>query len=319
MTFYCMKAVAILCVITAHTVSISTVSVFRNVVSTGGVFFSLFGVPIFFILGGFFYPGNNRDSKDYWKKKILWLVLPWVFCSMVTYTLSAVIGPNVPPCSYITWMLGNGTWYYYIVVYLFFMVFFKGIRDSEPVLFLLTLVSPIALILKSRGYQIESGEFMTSFQNPLYWVSFFAMGILIRKRRWDRKILGSAKCIAVSAAVVVVCIVYLYVFNVITYFHIFSYFLELSAAVLVFRFSFWIAKFPCSKYLKEIGASTFCIYLLHMQIVHAVDALLPDHVLTDIFSPLAGLCTMMVLIMAGRAVCRRIPGGQYICRMVGLK
>lgn len=317
--FYCVKAVAILCVITAHTVGISSEPLIRKVISTGEVFFSLIGVPIFFMLGGFFYPEKNRVSKGYWKRKILWLVIPWLFCSTITYISSSVIGPNPPLCSIITWSLGSGTWYYYIVVYLFFIIFFIGIRDFEAVLYALTLVSPIALLLKGAGYQIESTGFLTSFLNPLYWISFFAIGILIRKKRWDRKLLVSTTCIPIAFVVMIICASCLYIFDIITYFHIVSYLLELSAAVLVFRISFWITKFRVADYLKTVGASTFCIYLLHKQIVFAITVVMPEHVMADILSPFVGLGVMMLLITAGRAICRRIPGGQYICRMVGLK
>ena len=68
--------------------------------------------------------------------------------------------------------------------------------------------------------------------------------------------------------------------------------------------------------IREIGASTYCIYLLHMQIVLPVLRRIPFETLKTVLSPVIGLVIMMVLIEIGKAISRKLPFGQYLAHGV---
>ena len=83
---YIVKAVAIVSVVSAHTSSVPD--------NTGTITFlcsrilnslGTMGVPIFFLLAGFFFEKNTRKWKEFWKNKLVTIIVPWICCATILW------------------------------------------------------------------------------------------------------------------------------------------------------------------------------------------------------------------------------------------
>ena len=178
-------------------------------------------------------------------------------------------------------------------------------------LFVLTLQSFGVIITYPLG-------FFTDYLNPFHWAGYFSLGILIRKYRVDVILRERKAALFVAGVISVASLFFLCYKEIFTYFHIISLVFCISALIPLAAFSYTIAKHNAVKKIGKIGTYSYCIYLLHMQIVQGVCSKIPDGVLKSIFSPFIGLAIMLIIILCGLFICNRLPFGDKIKTIVGL-
>lgn len=319
-TIYCVKAFAILSVIAAHVNTIVDTSLLEKYITSIWSVVGRVGVICFFIIGGFFYIRRENDAKIFWKKKLLKLIMPWIICSTLTYIYGVVMsGKKLMIFEYVKWIFGSGTWYYYIVVFLFYLLIFKFIYKSNFLLYTTIIINVLALIFKTIGFTINiEWKFLTDYLNPFYWIGFFSVGVIMRKYRLDRKIISNNSIFILCLLGIIFSTYIIINYQIFTYFHILSAINSLLSFVIIYRVSYWLSKFKLVKRIKTIGLSTYCIYLLHMFIVQSFVRLLPDNIFKYLFGPVLSLGVMMILIKIGIFVCDKIPFGSKIKSAVGL-
>lgn len=315
----CIKAFAILSVIAAHTVLLDTNSVFSGIVTSLWTVFSRVGVVTFYIVGGFLYNRKDGDNKIYWQKKFFRIVIPWLICSAITYLIGLVGGNDFSLCGYIKWIFGSGTWYYYIVIYVLFLIVFKLFYKHTSILWILFLMQTLFIALNTFGINTTPKiGFFTDYLNPLFWIGYFSLGILIRRYRLDVK-LRENKLILITATIVMICTtMVMHIYGIYTYFSLITMVNCLAAAVLLWDISYLIANTKASVITKSIGVSTYCIYLLHMQIVQTAVGFLPATGLTYLCAPFLGLAIMMILVYMANWVCGKLPFGKKLKMCFGL-
>ena len=166
------KGFAILSVICAH---ISSNHYFVNRLFSS---FGLLGVGCFLFLAGYFFYGSINIIVL--KKKIKMIVIPWLMCSSFTYFLSILISPNsFNIISYISWVFGIGTWYYFVPVLFGCYVIFS-ISNSNWWSFFLIIINIICINLTMKGYISDIG-ILTKYINVFNWVGYFAIGMICKK------------------------------------------------------------------------------------------------------------------------------------------
>ena len=314
-----LKAFAILSVIAAHTVLLDMSSDFSSIVTGIWSVFRVVGVPVFLIVGGFLYSRRDGDSKVFWKKKFFRIFLPWVLCSAITYVIG-IVGGNTPSIyGYIKWVLGFGTWYYYIIVYLLFLILFKYIYMNNIALIFTLVIQLVALTINTFQIPIglENIAYEWYYLNPLFWIGYFSLGILIRRYRTDVK-LRSKLSLIVALLVMLVASAIKYIYGIYTYFSLITMINCLAIAVVLWNLSYFIAKTKISSFVRTIGVSTYCIYLLHMQIVQTAVGLLPACGITYLFAPFIGLTIMMIIIYIANWFCDKLPFGDKLKMSFGL-
>ena len=316
--FDLIKAVAIFCVIVAHSVSVTDFSIYACYVSLLWKIFAHIGVVIFFIVGGFFYSRKKGDLKPFWKKKLFRLVIPWLFCATLTYLIRAV-AHGASLLDYFKWVFGSWSVYYYIVVYLLFLIIFKLFWQRDLWLYLFMALQVTLLILQVFGISTTIPlPFFTDYLNPLHWIGYFSLGILIRRYRLDT-VLKKSKTLPVIAAVCVAASLSVAVaLRLHTYFHIVTLVYALSSAALIAKVCFMLSRCNAAKQIRKIGAASYCIYLLHLQVVNIILNLFPLNDFTLTVIPLICMAVMIVLVTVGSLVCDKIPHGKKIKALVGL-
>jgi len=313
---YFVKAVAILAAIAAHVSVIDLSTPAIAFLTRMWDMISTISVGCFFIVGGILYTRRPEDSAAFWKKKGKNMILPWLFCSVLTCTLRGLMGHPSDFVGYIKWILGIGTWYYYITVYLFLMAFFKPIYNNVYALWGCVAVTAGCLLLRTYYIEIPLDALLQSeYIDPLYWLGFFSLGILLRRNglRLGKGIVIACFVIFPVSAVVV------YRNWIYNYFHILNAVYSVSCFVVLLTVGRWIAGTKLALPAKWIGSSTYCIYLLHLQIVTFVDRRLPEGAVKYLISPFLGLAAMMVLIEIGKWITRKLPFGDKLRLLVGLR
>lgn len=319
MTINLEKSMAILSVIAAHVVPVTKTDLLTNIASSAWNMFGHVGVVLFFVIGGFLYSRKDGDCNTFWKKKTFRIFIPWVFCSLLTYVLTAIDSRSFSVFAYFKWFLGSGTWYYYATVYTLFLLIFKWLHKNDVILYCLIGIQSVALILKSVGFSTTIPlSFFTDYLNPLHWIGYFSIGIILRRYRFDILLRKKTATLILSTIVLLVSSWILYKYDVYTYFDAITSIFCISATVLIMYTAYWFAQFKVAKPISKIGEYTFCIYLLHMQIVQRATSIIPNGALKVIFSPFIGLAIMLVLIGVGLWLCKKVSFGSKIRLLVGL-
>lgn len=312
---YFVKAVAIFSAVTAHASVIDTTTEVSAVITCLWDLFSSLSIGCFLITGGILYTRAPGDSARFWKHKAVTLLLPWVFCSGLTYLYRGLCGHGFGLWGYVNWMLGNGTWYYYATIYVIMLALFKPIWQHPPALWGCVAVN--ALVLTGRAIGIHPFAWLpfSEYLNILNWFGFFALGILLRRGglKLERRAILSC-CIAFLIA-----FAYVYRFGILTYFHIANTLYVTFGFFLLFILGRKLAGSRLAPFFREVGSSTYCIYLLHMPIVQAISRKVPVTLFHHLCIPLIGLGVMLVLVQVGKWVTARIPFGKQVRMLVGLR
>lgn len=314
-----MQTLAIASVITAHVVSQSSDGGIRQAVTSVLSAFGCVGVAIFFTLGGFLYHREAGDVGSFWRKKLHSLLIPWLVCSLITYAIKVVTTHQIGLLDYCKWVFGYGTWYYYSTVYVIFLALFRFLKKQDAFLYTAIGVNVISLIVATVSKQYLAIPYFSTYLNIFNWIGFFALGILIRKYRLDRKLLDSIWPLVISAVLAVGTLVLMFLLNKWGYFSIFGMILELSCAVILLYAARAACRFKWAQRIANIGKYTYCIYLLHMPIVQPICARLPAVWIFDVMKPLVGLAIMVCLVYFGKKVCKLLPFGDSLCRLVGIR
>jgi peptidoglycan/LPS O-acetylase OafA/YrhL len=157
--------------------------------------------------------------------------------------------------------------------------------------------------------------------NVFNWMGFFALGMLARRYRWDRRLAQSPVAAWISVAVFAV----LYGLTAfgefkeggITYYRMDAAIFELSALLALYFLSYQLAD-RRQRILCEIGSCTYCVYLYHLVIVTGLFGLVNFPAALTALQPLLGLAIMMGLIEAGKWLCK-ILKIKWPMTLVGLK
>ncbi len=314
--YFIMKFFAICSVIYAHTVHVDTSSKLLQIITEFLVFFGTNGVAIFFILGGFFYHREKGDDKIFWKKKFFNIVIPWVIISSLTFIVRSISVESFIFIDYIKWILGFGSSYYFVTVFLIFLFIFKWFKDNTLILTVFALLNPLSLCLEYFGIW-KFAEFYTPFLNIFNWIGYFSIGLLIKKYALDDVLLNKKflVCFFALAQIFLFVLIFELIGDHYTYFNPIAYLYNIVCFVIIFYLSFLLRKIKCFAY---IGINTFFIYLIHMPIVQFIIARLPNHWLINCFSGVMGVVIMALVVF----VLDLILSFKFVCvakRILGIK
>lgn len=307
---YFVKAMAIFASVAAHVSLIDQTTPLTGYVTRFWDMFSCISVGNFLIAAGILYTRTPGDSGVYWKRKFHNMVVPWLFCGTLTYVYRLLCGIPGSILEYGYWLLGNGSWLYYVTLHLFMLALFKPFWRCIAALWGCVILNVLQLI-----YPFVPSPFGNDYLNPANWVGFFALGILLRQQglRFSRRFLAVAIAVfLVSAGVVYHRWIY-------SYFHILNALYSVSAFFLLFALGRRLAGTRLERSIQQIGSDTYCIYLLHLFVLLPIFRHLPLPGLKTFLSPVLGLCIMLLLIRLGKAITSKLPFGNKLRWLVGLR
>lgn len=252
-SFWAIKALAIFSIFFAHMPGHSFNAVIFDRIG-------LIGVPLFMICAGFFYD-RSRDKSlvAFLRKKWDTLIIPLLIWGTLTFMIHALKDQSVIGItSYVKWIVGIGTWLYFVPVLLCCQLFSRYINRS------ILLCLGLASMFFSYYGVIPYTEVFTPYVNPFNFIAYFVVGGFLRSYdKWMRISLTGGGILFVASALMIVLLkpVYWYPYSLIV-----SIVLFLSLFALFHHFN--------SKIIVGIGKLSFVIYLSHMQFAGAVNQLL---------------------------------------------
>lgn len=255
-TLYVYKAFAIVLVVFAHC------SYNNNVVNRISALLGTLGVPIFFAVSGFF-ANLYEDRRTFWIKKLNSIVIPYLIWGVITYLISVVLMHKAIGMLELTkWILGNGTWLYFVPMLLFCFLIFR-ISQSKlylGIIFVLFILSNVLTVASV----IDGTKWISEYQFVFNWCGFFEIGVISRAKI-DRLCNIKLSWIVRSMIVLVWAVIgIVYIKSMLpTYFTPFSVIYEFFSLIAVY----YIAElFANNILIREIGKNTYLIFFLHMQI-----------------------------------------------------
>ena len=317
-TLYIVRFFAILSVISAHVVyQMSDESAVEALHAGIWSLYGHIGVICFLVIGGFLYSPDSISGIDYAAKKFKGLILPWLICAFSTYCLTVICGAGWSVRKMIYWILGSGSWYYYISVYLICLIGFRYVYRNTWMLWACVCGNVLSLLLTEKGILVLKAGFITDYLNVFNWIGFFAVGILAKKHwHWmkDRK-----RFAWFAVPVCAGCGWYLNHNRTFTYFHLAGALFELAGCVCLILLCSALVHTKLADAMIFVGKNTYFIYLVHMQVVQKFCGLMPDGILFDMIRPFAGLAIMVCLLRVCSIIAEKIPALRPLVTMTGIR
>ena len=321
--FFILKAFAIFSVLVSHLSNV-VCDLGTAVTATTVALepWAIIGVPIFIVVSGFFYRRRPHDGPVFWKKKGLSIVLPWLIAGMLRNLVDIFLyHKDGTFLYYLQRMLGFNSSFYFPFLLIMLFALFKFIGNRPALLWASMGVSVVSVVLEALGFNYVSILLGTPSLNVFNWVGFFALGMLARRYRWDRRLLASR--IACRVSVGIFAVLYgLTAYGVYkeggnTYYRMDAVIFEVSALIALYFLSYGLASRKQGA-LCEIGSCTYCVYLYHLVIVTGLFGLVNMPKVLTALLPFLGLAIMMGLIEAGKWFCKLLKI-KWPLTLVGLK
>lgn len=317
-----LKALAILTVMAAHVTMSAENSIFAQIVVMVWRFTANVGVIAFFVVSGYFYKRASGDTKKFYIKKFKTLILPWLCCGTITYAAvfaETLLSHKTECPNWIEWIMGHGTWYYYIAIQMFLLVVFKWIWDKESLLWICVAGTIVFRTVEVMGIvPYMQTKWITPYQDAFNWIGFFAIGILIRRHQILNYLLN--KKVQVSAVFITVLSCFIIVMaNIKISFNIVETVKGISIAILLWGVANKLTTCKGKQFLIKIGKYSYCIYLMHMPIVQPICFRLGSSLLMHLMRPIIALLVMVVIIEIATKITAKMKYGKKIEQLVGLR
>lgn len=181
---YIMKGLAIFSVVCAHVAPVPDgANTWNRIASDYLSYIGTMGVPVFFLLSGYLFGKNKKNLRDFWKGKVKSIFIPWFFCETLLWFYVVLRKGGITLKAWALFMIGyKHTTYYLTMLIVMYLLFWRIKRDWE--LAVLISVSLLSVICTGWdfGMSIINKWFGVFYLNPLNWICFFAVGLLISRR-----------------------------------------------------------------------------------------------------------------------------------------
>ncbi|MCM1142758.1 MAG: acyltransferase [Muribaculum sp.] len=268
-TFYVMRGFAIISVAYAHSLSLND-----ELLQRLGEILGLFGVPIFLFCSGYWF--RQDKSSILYPKLLKNIITPWLIWGSFGFIISFSLGATLSSLkNFVLFLLGHGTWLYYIPVYLIIRIIFNYLRLSDKILF---IVLAISVVMSIMSYQLphillKINNVCTPWQNPLNWMGYFVLGILCHRHNSNSginifsRLENITKRIALILGCVILVVALLFTSQKINYWNPIAITLEYISIFLILIIS---SSIPRNKFLQVFGKNSLLLYLIHIQIGIAI-------------------------------------------------
>lgn len=310
-----LKGIAIISVVYAHCnnrISMNQIDQFLECIR--GCLGTL-GVPIFMILSGYLF-NNNRSLMLFLKNKIR-VVLPWIFWGTAVW-LYEVFRKGLGYAKLLDWLLGFGTYLWFMRTIMIFWVFFYFIRKRElKVLFLI-----VAVILRILIYDINDScyigdHFMVS--SIVCHLPFFVFGMVAKEYEWDKLYSRFYRKEVLLLSLIVIIAVMVRNDFLITYesplflVYIGAWYLILYEAVVHIVSPKW------ENFFAFLGKNSYLIYLVHMPVAGIVSNLFSRTSLTLYFVLLYPLIAVAIVVPAVYTLNNVFGENQVVSNIIGTR
>lgn len=279
-TFVVARVFALISIVSAHLYFTNAPYAVEKVYSSIGSI----GVLAFMIMAAYFYNTQKYSSMLHMLRNKLYTVgLPWLFLGSVSYIYNALLSRRFSVMAYLNWMIGNGSYLYYLtVLFLLFIIFY---RTNTAILISAMAVSVVSLMLTAAGAWDPVIEFLhiTNYLNVLNWVGIFALGILMKRVAPEKLFAFFRKTRWIFVVLFLVAVVVICLLDIPTgYFSYVGIWLELLGVFAIFG----VSTLPAlsNRLFADLSNMSFAIYLIHMMVIGVFDVVFNLNLITQILA-----------------------------------
>jgi hypothetical protein len=266
------------------------------------------GVFIFFFLAGYFF----HPKQDFWKKKIIRLVIPWIIAATWMYSFPKIL--HHQPWSlygYINYFLGNGTYLYFLTMLCCCYALCWNYKKWNKIIYLYIVANIISIILTACNIlpqQVDAKRWFFSYLNPYLnifnWIGIFSFGIVMQvENRLERVQNIFCKYWYLFLPMIVLLIFVANKLDINTYY--WSYW-ALPLETLVTFLLLGISSLPPkNKYFIFIGKNTLPIYLYHFMLIGNL-CFVPSSYILAIIRPFICVLICAILFYIGQIVLKKV-------------
>lgn len=301
------KAIAALCVITAHSDFGSVQSHWLGMLLQR---IGSMGVPVFLLLSAYYYRPEKFDSFWTLMKSRMGTYCPWLVWAAITYLWSNLrMGRTVDLHGFLQFFLGYNSLFYFLSVLMLLQVIFWLLRDQDIKVLaaVSTIVSILSTELAAFGItdQVIAQIGLTNYLNVFNWTGIFAMGLYVQSVSQEA-VVAYIKNNAVWAMLIWVLLFLAGRYierDEYGYFSILGIFMELVSTILLL----WIAWEVCKKnWIVKLGKYSFGIYLVHINVVPVIYKFLGGNALGEILSPACAYAMSYFLICFAGFILKKV-------------
>lgn len=305
------KAIAILCVIVAHT----TFNNFPEILSALFARIGSMGVPVFMIISGYLFH-VKEDIGGFIKKKFRTIIIPWWFCGIVMYIYTYLrMGDDINIAGLLKFVLGKGSYLYYMTVLMCcYIIFYYPMKKKFNAVFIVAiLMSVISHQLTAIGIMDVIGNYLNIFN----WIGFFSIGVIMQQYGIEhvQRIIHRHKIILIFVwGCLFVCGIFIDKDGY-GYFSHLGMIMELISSFLIISLSERIH----GKRIVYVGDISFSIYLIHMAIVPIIFKLLGNIMIINYIMPLITLIVCVVLIICADKITAKLKINKLYRLLIGMR
>ena len=276
------------------------------------------GVVCYLFAAGYYYNPQKYTFTGLLKNKATTIVLPWVFLGTVSYLYNAILSKNLSIIGYFKWIIGNGSFLYFMTVLVIcFLIFY---RTNKFVLVASIIVNLISLALTATKIidPVINALHITNYLNVFNWIGIFAVGMLVKKIPAERFYWFIRKMRFVFLGLFAVAVALVCVFDVwVGYFSYVGIWLELLGTLTILGIS--TMKIFENKFVFDLSNLSFTIYLMHMMVIGVFDRLYNIHPITQAMSVFIVIGICYGALFVARWAIRFVKLEKYLYPLFGFR
>ena len=315
-----LRALSIIAVVMIHTLPAEEIQVYVRP-------FINFGVATFLFLSGYLTDLSKIKIKQFYKKRILRVIIPYIIWTILYTTVGFVSSGGIDIKKYFINLVtaGAAATLYYIFVYIQFVLLtpLLGKLLHKKWWWVGLLVSPLSLII--RYYWLFSGVTPNKYISTIWgvsclgWFLFYYLGLYFGNMVKDKKY-NLIKLMSVYAVTIAVQILEGYGWYRLgdtTYGTQLKLSALLTNSVFVLMAYYYISsnKIKCdNKILITIGDYSFGIYLAHIMVIMILNKIPIWGPIPFLIKSFVVLAITLIIVIIGKKIC-----GKRISRYLGLQ
>lgn len=280
------------------------------------------GVIVFLIISGYFYRTNRFGSFfNMIKKKIISIIIPWLVLGTLTWLYNFILTVDKSRflISYINWIVGNGSYLYYLnVLFICFLIFYK---NNKYILVFAVIFNIISIVCTAFGLlsNILNLLRINNYLNIFNWIGFFALGIMLQSVKDENIVRFILKSRFIFLALFNVALIVLIIFSTVEahYFSLLAIPFELLGTLAIMGISTYdLTKI---KVFKGVSNYSFTIYLVHVVFIGLLDVVFMKNIILIILCPALIICVCYILLWFVLFLAKKIKLKNFACLILGIR
>lgn len=312
-----MRAIGCLLVIGAHCSSVPSEACFMlNIIQTIMMSVCMVGVWFFFLLSGYLFYGNKRSFGDFWRRKLITIIIPWCFTGALVYLYVMVRKGGFSIAGMAAFILGIGSYLWYMLALTALFLIAWILRPTKHVgVCLLVIGLSLIVILPPRFLENDAWWYPVNGG----WALCFAVGYTIREHDLLTVLIRySEKFFIPILAFVFVALILIGKFGRVYYW---SDAYVPFCVVMTAAFFGLCRRVPSVPLFEKMAGRSFAVYLLHMPVVGSVANILNrfDCGWTLLLRPFLVMFITMSIIEIVLYFARKCKISGFVAMLIGMR